>query len=49
MGKKLCRPAKKEKSDEIGRPARNARFIRTKCGRAAEQRENLCKPMEIAA
>jgi len=47
VAKKLCRPAKKEKFDEIGRPARNARFVCGKCGRAAEQKENLCKPREI--
>ncbi len=47
VAKKLCKLAKKEKFDQIGALALNARFICAKCGRTAAWSENLCKPRKI--
>jgi transposase-like protein len=49
IAKKLCKLAKKEKFDEIGALARTARFICHKCGRTAENSENLCQPRKLKA
>lgn len=47
VAKKLCKLAKKGKIDEIGALALDARFVCAKCGRAAANSENLCKPRKI--
>lgn len=49
VAKKLCKLAKKEKFDEIGALARTGRFICHKCGRTAQNSENLCQPRKIRA
>ncbi|MGD9497413.1 MAG: hypothetical protein AB7Y46_14025 [Armatimonadota bacterium] len=49
MAKKLCKLAKKEKFEEIGALAQNARFICHKCGRTAANSQNLCQPRRIKA
>ncbi len=47
MAKTLRRLARKEKLDDIGALALNARFICARCGRTAAESENLCKPRKI--
>ena len=48
-GKKtpMCKVGKSGDLERIKRRVRDAKFICTKCGRAARDRAYLCKPAEI--
>jgi len=43
----LCKIAKQEDPDRIRQLVRDARFFCRKCGRAAHDEVNLCRPVKI--
>lgn len=47
MAKTMCELAKKGKMKKAAKRARDARFICTKCARAAADARHLCKAREL--
>jgi len=47
MATKMCKLADKGKIKKAAELAKGAKFICTKCARAAASEENLCKPKKL--
>lgn len=47
MAKKMCELARKGKIGKAAERARDARFLCTKCARAAADERHLCKPKKL--
>ena len=47
MARKMCKLAEKGKIKKAAELAKGAKFICTKCARAAADKEHLCKPQKL--
>ena len=43
----LCKLVKRDEFEQVRKLVRDAEFFCEKCGRAARERDNLCKPSRI--
>ncbi len=49
MSKTMCKLAKKSELKEIADNSNKPRYICTKCGRVANEKDMLCKPEKLDA